>query len=119
MGDRVGNLFAGEVSLQLVDILPQGLNLLMLRLGNPPCEQLDAGSVFRKVRGDLLAEKRVRQMRDGQAALDGIVIGERDEIHPLRAKLVVERDGVRAAVGEIELLKEPFRRAVAGAAMEM
>jgi hypothetical protein len=67
--------------------------------------------IIRKTRGDLFADKSARQVRNLEAAVDRIVIGNGDEIHPTLEQLLVQLFWVGITVGKIQTAKEPFFRA--------
>ena len=74
---------------------------------------------MRKIRRHLFADKSARQICNLQAALDRIVIGDRDVIHPMPNQLLIQRLWIRVAVGKIETTEEPFFRARAVAGVNM
>jgi len=67
--------------------------------------------IIRKIRRDLFTDKSARQMRNLEAAFDGIVIGDGDVIHPRLDQLLVQLFWVRITVGKIQTAEEPFFRA--------
>ncbi len=67
--------------------------------------------IIRKTRGDLFADKSARQVRNLEAAVDRIVIGDGDEIHSMLEQLLVQLFWVRITVGKIQAAEEPFFRA--------
>ena len=67
--------------------------------------------IIRKIRGDLFADKSAWQVRNLQAARDGIVIGDGDVIHPALEQLFMQLFWVRITVGKIKTAEEPFFRA--------
>jgi hypothetical protein len=64
--------------------------------------------VVRKVSSNLLADKAPRQMRNFQAAIDRIVIGNGNVIHPTFAQLFIQLLWIGIAVGKIESAEKPF-----------
>lgn len=75
--------------------------------------------IIRKTRRDLFADKSARQVRNLEATVDRIVIGDGDEIHPAFEQLLVQLFWVRITVGKIQTAKEPFFRARAVARVNM
>jgi hypothetical protein len=69
--------------------------------------------IIRKTRGDLFADKSARQMRNLEAAIDRIVIGDGDKIHAAGEQLLVQLFWVRITVGKIQTAEKPFFRASA------
>jgi hypothetical protein len=67
--------------------------------------------IIRKTRGDLFADKSARQMRNLEAAIDRIVIGNGDKIHATGEQLLVQLFWVRITVGKIQTAEKPFFRA--------
>ena len=119
VGDGVGDPLPGQNPLQIVNILAGGLDGAVLGLGDAPGEDLHPAAILGKMRGDLLAEESARLIRDGQAAVDGVVVGEGDKLHSRRAQSLAEGKGIGVAVREVEPSKQPFRRAVAMAGMKV
>ena len=66
---------------------------------------------MRKIRRNLFANKRRRQICNLQAALDCIVIGDRHIIHAALQQLPVQLFRTRVAVGKIETPEQPLFRA--------
>jgi hypothetical protein len=63
---------------------------------------------MRKVGSNLLADEGPRQVRNFQAAIDRIVIGNGNVIHPTFAQLFVQVLWIGIAVGKIESAEKPF-----------
>ena len=71
---------------------------------------MDFAAVVGEIRGDFLAQKDAGQVGDLQHAVERVVVGERDEIHPAPAQQIVECAGLRIAVGKIEPPEPANRR---------
>src|SRR4051812_39799911 len=112
-------LFPREVRLQVVDVLPQALNLAMLRLAEVPDQHVHGAAVFREIRGRLLGEKNAGPLRDREAAVDRVVVRQRDEIHAARAQGIVKLSRLGVAGGQSGAAEKPLRRAVAETRVEM
>jgi hypothetical protein len=67
--------------------------------------------IVREVSSNLLADEGPRQVRNFQAAIDRVVIGNRNVIHPTFAQLLVQLLWIGIAVGKIESTEKPFFRA--------
>ena len=119
MRDGVRELLRREVALQLVDILPHRLDFPMLALIESPNEHVHLAPVLGKARPNLFAEKDAGAIRDFEAAIDPIVIGERHAIHPALAQLIVERARLGIALRQSDATEQPFRCAVTVAGVEM
>ncbi len=109
--DGVREPFRGEVFLQLENIAAPRLQLLVLRLGDAPHEHVDFAAVVRESRADLLADEGVRPVRDLEAAVDAVVIGDRHEIHSALLERIVQRARRRVAVRQPDAAEKPLRRA--------
>ena len=83
---------------------------MVLRLGNSPNQQVNLARVLREISCNLFADKSLQSISNRQTTVDGIVIGDCDEVHPTRAQLLIERNWLGAAVGEIKAAEEPFFR---------
>ena len=117
--NRMHQFFPGEVGLQIEDIFPQSGDFAVLCLGQIPHQNVHPAAVCGKIGGDLLAQKDAGQVGDFQRAIDGVVVGERDDIHAALAQQIVKRTGLRVAVGEIESPEQPIGRAVAEAGVQV
>ena len=80
---------------------------------------MQLAAVLRKISGDLLADESPRQVRNFQAAIDRVVIGNGDVIHPTFAQLFIQLLWIGIAVGKIESAKKPFFRARTMARVDM
>ena len=57
MSDRMGNLGGREILLQLINIVSDGDNLLVLRLGYSPRQNVNLARILRKISCNLLTDK--------------------------------------------------------------
>jgi len=62
----------------------------------------------RKVSGNLLADEGPRQVRNFQATIDRVMIGNGNVIHPTFAQLFVQVLWIGIAIGKIESAEKPF-----------
>ena len=72
---------------------------------------MQLAAVVREKRRDLFANKRASQVRNLDAALNGIVVCDGDVIHPALDQLPVQFIRIRIAVREIKTAEQPFFRA--------
>lgn len=98
MRNGVREILRSEILLQLEDIIPDGLHLAVLHLGNSPDEEMHFAAVVGETRADLLRNEHARSVGDFEAAFDAVVIGERDEIHAALAERVVKSARLGIAV---------------------
>jgi len=80
---------------------------------------VELAGVVRKISGDLFADEGPRQVRNFQATIDRIVIGNSNVIHPTFAQLFIQLLWIGIAVGKIEAAEKPFFRARTMARMDM
>ena len=75
----------------------------VLALVDPEDVHVQLAAAFELER-DLLADEAVRQVREPQRALDRVVVGERDEVHPAPPRPLVhlERVGIALAAQVLE-----------------
>jgi len=73
----------------------------------------------REISGDLRADEGPRQVRNFQAAIDRIVIGNGNVIHPTFAQLFIQLLRIGIAVGKIEAAEKPFFRTRTMARVDM
>src|ERR1700724_3174904 len=90
MGDGMGDICASEVTLQRKDVVSNNDNIRVLLCGDSPDQKVNLAGVLWKIGCDLLTDKRLRQIADLEAAFDGVVIGDGDEIHPALDKLPMQ-----------------------------
>jgi hypothetical protein len=119
--DGVDDLRGGEVTLEVEDVLAQGVDFAVLQLGDAPDEDVGLAAIFRKTGADLFADEDAGEVGDFEAALDAVVIGDGDQVHAAIAQLLVKRAGFRTAIREADAAEEPLGRpaAVAGVKMEV
>jgi hypothetical protein len=113
VGDGVGDSFLLQEDLQIKNVAAEGHNLLMLGGGNPPNEQVNFAWIKRKISRNLFANKSILVFSNLKATLDGVVIGDRDKIHPRRFGAPVQLPGIRVTVWKIEPAKDPILGAIA------
>ena len=119
MGDGVNNLLALQVALQIENILAQLRDFVVLRFGNSPGQQIYFAWVLGKIRRDLFAEERIRQVRNLETTCNRIVIGDGNEIHPARFQFAMKIARLGVTIGKIETAEEPFFRTLAAPRMNM
>ena len=119
MRDGVRQVLLCEIALEIKDVVAQPSQLAVLRLAVTPDQHMDLAALVGKMHRNLFAQKHAGTIGDGQDALDRIVVGDGHEIHLRRTQRVVELDGVGHAFREAGPAKDPFRRAVAGAGMDV
>jgi hypothetical protein len=83
MSDDVKYGVLREVTGQIVDAATDVLNFPMLGFGYIQSQDVKLAAVLRKIGGDLLADKRIRQVQNLKGAVDSIVIGDRHMRHSL------------------------------------
>ncbi len=108
-----------EVFLQVKNIFAQGLDFAVLGFGLPPDEDVDLAFIVGETRRDFLAENHARQMGNLQAARDGIVIREGDELHAGGAQALVNLLGIGGTRRKIQTAQNPIRRTRAVAGMNV
>ena len=119
MRDGVREVFRGEIFLQLEDVLAPRLQFPVLPRIDAPHEHVDFATGVGKARAHLLAEERARAAGDLEAAVDRVVVGDRDEVHAPRVQRVVERGRRGVAVGQTHAAEEPLGRAIAVAGVDV
>ncbi len=86
MRHRMHDRCALQIGLELEDVLADAHDLRVLGFRDSPNEEVDLAGILREISRDLFADEGVRQVGDLQAALDCVVVGDGDEIHPLGAQ---------------------------------
>ena len=119
MRDGMGQICAGKIRLQIKNVLSQTCDFVVLSLREIPDEKMNFTAIPWKISGHFLAQKDAGQRGDFQHAVERVVIGERDEIHPAPAQPFVEGARLRIAVGEVESPEEPIGRTVAKTGMQV
>src|SRR5436190_2840933 len=75
--------------------------------------------IVRKIRGNFLTDKSMIEICYFTAAIDRVVIGDRDKIHRPLPKQLIEIPWISITVRKIESAKEPFLGARAEARVNM
>ena len=119
VGHGVREVLLRQVFLQIVDILPLPLDLAVLRLIQAPDQEVDLAAVFGKKRADLLGKEDAGKLGDLHAALDGIVIGDGDEIHTAIPERFVKGARSGVAVRHVKAAQEPLRGTGAEAGVDV
>jgi hypothetical protein len=117
--DCVSDLRPLQVPLQIENVFADAFDIAMLLFRNPPHQNVQLAGVVRKVSGDLLADEGPAQVRNFQTAIDRVVIGNGNVIHPTFAQLFIQLLWIGVAVGKIESAKKPFFRARTMARVDM
>src|SRR4051812_47716946 len=95
MSDGMGDLAGVKVALKGENVVANDDNIGVLLLGDAPNEEMNLARILRKIRRNLLAYERVRQIRDRQAPVDGVVVGDGHVIHPLFRELTMKLPWIR------------------------
>jgi hypothetical protein len=90
----VGDRRLAQDSDEVVDVLTRRVRRCERRFVDAQCDHVDAYPVFREPAVQLGTEERAGQVGDRQRAREGVVIGDRDEVHAARTLRVVELQGV-------------------------
>ena len=115
----MGNLLGMKIGRQLVDILAQLQNQLKLRFGDVQHHHMHLAAVFREMGRNLGADEGSRQMSDFQGTVDGVMVGDGDEVHATFPGSAVEMPGRCVALRDIELAHGPVGRFVGMAGVDM
>src|SRR6476660_9796587 len=108
-----------QVPLQIEDVFADAFDIAMLLFRNAPHQNVQLAGVVRKVSSNLLADEGPGQVCNFQAAIDRIVIGNGNVIHPTFAQLLIQLLWIGIAVGKIESAEKPFLRPRTMARMDM
>ena len=81
VGQDVKDPLFMKVSRQIEDVLPHLLDLPVMGLGDVVDQHMDLATRVREIRGNLLADKRPRQVGDFQRPVDGVVVGDGRQVH--------------------------------------
>jgi hypothetical protein len=79
--EHAQDVLLADVLDQLVHVAAKPLEIVVLRLGDPVGEHVDDRAVLRESRRDLLGDEGVGQVRDVEAALDRVVVGDGHQRH--------------------------------------
>ena len=100
-----------QVPLEIKNIFAEILDVAVLLFGNSPHQNVQFAGVVRKISSNLLADERPGQVRNFKTAIDRVVIGNSNLIHPAFTQLLIQLLWFGIAVGEIESAEKPFFRA--------
>src|SRR6476619_1758165 len=73
-----------QEGLKVENVVAKAADLGVLRLRKSPDEEVNFTRILRKISRNLLAYKSIRQCRNGQASLNGVVVGDGNKVHPRR-----------------------------------
>ncbi len=93
VGHGVGDLARLEVALESENVVADNHDIGVLSLGDPPDQEMNLARILREIRRNLLTNERIRQIRDLETALDRVVVGDRDVIHPALDQLPMQLRG--------------------------
>ena len=119
MSNRMRDHFALQKLLQIENVFPQDQNLSVLRLGNSPNEQIYFAGISRKISRNLLAHESTSKIAKLEAAIDRVVIGNREEMHPRLLRTSIKLFGSGVAIRKIESTEKPVLRPIAVLRMQM
>jgi hypothetical protein len=71
---------------------------------------MNLAGILRKISGDLLAKESVGEVANFQTTVDGVVVGDRDEIHFALEQLSMQLARVGIRIRKIKPPEEPFFR---------
>ena len=118
MRNAVGQFLLAQIAGELIDVRPQLLDFLVLRLVEIPDEEMDFAAVG-KVGGDFLAQENVGVMRNRLAAIDPVVVGDGLERHPGVVKFFVKRLRLAVTLRHAEAPQDPFAGPVGEAGVKL
>ena len=96
--------------MQLENVAAKDGNIVVLRFGNSPNQQVNLARVLRKISRNLFADERLQPICNRETAINRVVVCDCDEVHPARAQLLIECNWLGTAVGEIKAAEEPLFR---------
>ena len=82
VGDGVGDAIFRQIFLELENVAAEDRYIQVLGLINPPHQHMKFTRILREIGCNLFADKSVRLICDRETAIDAVVIGDSDEIHP-------------------------------------
>jgi hypothetical protein len=100
-----------QVGYQFKDVLADLLDFLMNGLIDVIDQHMGLAPIVGEICGHFFADEGVGQMRDGQCALDGVVIGYGDPVHAAGFGDPIELFGFRETLRTADLLENPLGRA--------
>jgi hypothetical protein len=92
---------------------------MVLRLGDPPGEEVHFDVILGKKCGNFFTDEGPRLPRDFETAVNRVVVRERDEIKTLFTQDAIKLPGRGAAGREIHLAQEPVGGPGAVSGMEV
>ena len=113
MGYGMGDLPGLKVTLERENIVAEDYDVAVLSGGNAPNQKMNLARVLRKICRNFLANEGIRQIRQLEAALNRVVIGDGDVIHPALDQFPMQLLGIGIAIGKIKTPEEPFLGAIA------
>src|SRR6185436_8208686 len=108
-----------QVPLQIEDVFANTFDIAMLLFRNAPDQNMELADIVRKVSCNLLADEGPRRVGNFKTAVDRVVIGNGNVIHPTFTQLFVQLLWIGIAVRKIESAEKPFFRARTMARVDM
>jgi len=101
VGERAGDLVLVQVGGARLDVAAVRLEPLMVLRRDPEAEDVH-GLLLAAEPGGQLRDERPRQVGDLERSVDGVVVGDGDEVHPARECEPVDLRGRSGALGQAE-----------------
>lgn len=102
MREGAGDVALGEVLRAALEVARARLKLGVVRRRDAEAENVDRLLLTAEAGGQLLRDEDVGPIRDLQAAVDSVVIGDGDEVHPARLGERIDLFGRGRAFREVE-----------------
>jgi hypothetical protein len=116
---RVQDVVCLEVIAQFIDALAYLLKLLELRFRDAEHQAVDLAAVLREVRGQFRGQKGVGQVRDGEGALDRVVVGDGHVLHAPFPGPCVDDLRFHKTLGGTDAPQDPLARTIRELAVNM
>src|SRR5208337_5295940 len=107
MGKKMGHPFLLEISDKLIYIVPKVHNVAETIFGNVKSHHMELASVLRQVRRQFCADERSGEVGDLKRPVYGIMVADRNIVHALLHRRVIDEFGFCIALGAVELAKSP------------
>ena len=112
VSDGVRQRLLLQEGLKVENVVAKAADLGVLRLRKSPDKEVNFARILRKISRNLLAYKSIRQCRNRQTSLDGVVVGDGNKVHPRRLGAPVQLERIGVAIGKIKPAEEPVFRSI-------
>jgi hypothetical protein len=108
MGKGMEYLILIQIRHEIEDVSSNALNVFMSCLCDVVHRYVEFALVVWEISGNLFAEKTPVQVRDLQASVNGIMVGNGDQVHTSGFSNMIEMERIGEALRTVQFFQYPF-----------